>query len=826
MRLLLIVVCLLTFVAAVMPATLTNGDFEAVRDGQFVGWTATGPTGAVTVTGIPRWVRYSVKFNSAEYRTLRPYLRIQSGKGTVWFDNVAISDLPLVNPGFEQGDGQKLVGWGQDAPGERVFRDTTVAKDGKASVRLSNKESAMTRIWQDVPCEPEKEYELSFFWRAEDLAGNAYGEVYGLSPDGGLGRVIAQTPRIPFFAREQFGKHVCQLSLTEPGRASISQRISFSPADERRGWSVSVQVRVLRLDNGAVSLVVRPGPGATPLASAQITESSLPWRELSANFIPAAGEIEVALQVEGDAAVILVDNVSLGGTKIVPVPKVFEPVSIKENFSIPAKLSVGIRGKVGSVTASGIRLFAQALKQQVGCVSIGQDPLRGAERGVQLIVAPGDRMKRPSESYSLRVRRNRVTIIGADERGCFYGLTTLLQLARKTPDGYVFLAADIEDAPDMPFRASYVGSARLNETTRALVDRFARLRLNAAVFEDSVFYHLEDPQNRRDVQELFRYCREMGIEPIPELQSFGWAGALLQIDPNLAEGTQVVDEKIVLNGTEPAALAHPNVLRTEKTTIVITDDAHKLTFQEGRDYEVLPGELAYPFKKDAAPFKVRRTENSRIPDGATVLVSYDYVSRVENGNVPYCPNEPRVYEIMRRALKNTIRYLHPKYIHIGHDEPMQMGTDSRCANGGWSNAENFARDVWRLWHIVKAEDPQVRLMMWADAINPYHNGYIHKDPTAPAADMLPRDIIQCIWFYDAGQPLVLGWKSLQFFGERGYSMTGSPWYDPTCARNWSIVCKRAMDEGLPCIGTFYTSWDNRWQALEEMANTAWRAPEE
>ncbi len=362
MRFSLTVVCLL-ITAAAMPATLVNGDFEAVRDGQFVGWTGTGPAGAVTVTGIPRWVRYSVKFNSGEYRTLRPYLRIQAGKGTVWFDKVAISDLPLVNPGFEQGEGQKLVGWGQDAPGERVFRDTTVAKDGKASVRLSNKESAMTRIWQDVPCEPEKEYEFSFFWRAEDLVGNAYGEIYGLSANGGLGRVITQTPRLPFFAREQFGKHVCQLSLAEPGKVSISQRVSFSPADERRGWSVSAQVRVLRLDNGAVSLVVRPGAGAAPLASAQITESPVPWpwRELSVNFIPIAGEIEVALQVEGDGAVVLVDNVSLGGTKIVPAPKVFEPVSIKENFSIPAKLNVGIRGKVGSVTASGIRLFSQAL---------------------------------------------------------------------------------------------------------------------------------------------------------------------------------------------------------------------------------------------------------------------------------------------------------------------------------------------------------------------------------------------------------------------------------------------------------------------------------
>ena len=63
-----------------------------------------------------------------------------------------------------------------------------------------------------------------------------------------------------------------------------------------------------------------------------------------------------------------------------------------------------------------------------------------------------------------------------------------------------------------------------------------------------------------------------------------------------------------------------------------------------------------------------------------------------------------MYPIVYNAIRETIRTLHPKYLHLGHDEPMQMGTDSRCRKSGRSNAENFAVEVWRLYRTAKAED--------------------------------------------------------------------------------------------------------------------------
>ena len=498
---------------------------------------------------------------------------------------------------------------------------------------------------------------------------------------------------------------------------------------------------------------------------------------------------------------------------------------------------MGVEGEPGKVVVSAVRLFSETLKEKTGSVALLRGPLGADERGVQLVVAPQDGQRREPESYSLRVRRDRVTIISADPRGALYGMQTLLALVQRSPkDGNVFLAASTDDAPDLPFRGIYWAGG-----DRKRMDRFARLRYNAVLIENVPYQSLSSSKARDQIQGLFAYYRGLGIEPIPVLQSFGHAGVQLRRDPNVVEGFEVTGERLVLVGTKPVALAHPNVIRTESSDIRITDETGVRTFLEGHDYEVLPGEMKVGYNPDAAPFQVRRTAGSRIPDGATVFAGYDYAAK---GATSYCPNEPRVYAIMRQTIQNTIRALRPKYLHLGHDEPMQMGTDSRCRKSGRTNAENFAVEVWRLYRMVKAEDPSIRLMMWDDAINPYSHGFLAnsvrphnvdttfrnsrqliEDPTAPAADLLPRDIVQCVWFYGRGDPPTAGFRSLEFFGRKGYTTTGSPYANRICARRWSVACKRARDAGLPCLGVLCTAWRGAYHSLEESANTAWRMPD-
>ncbi len=221
------------------------------------------------------------------------------------------------------------------------------------------------------------------------------------------------------FPPEQFSESVAELSLSAPGETGLSQQVALSPAERQRPWRVSVQVRTPQLTNGTVALCVQPGSDPE---SALVTEITQPddecfWQELSVNFVPGGGDTQIAIRVKGDAALAYVDNVTIGPPAITPMPKRLEWLALDESFPIPDKLAVGVEGEDGAVVASAIRLFSESLQEQTGTVVLSQDALGAEEPGVELVVAPEDGEQREPESYSLRVSRDRVRIVSADERG-------------------------------------------------------------------------------------------------------------------------------------------------------------------------------------------------------------------------------------------------------------------------------------------------------------------------------------------------------------------------------------------------------------------------
>jgi len=88
---------------------------------------------------------------------------------------------------------------------------------------------------------------------------------------------------------------------------------------------------------------------------------------------------------------------------------------------------------------------------------------------------------------------------------------------------------------------------------------------------------------------------------------------------------------------------------------------------------VVDGTLVYGRPDKAEPFTVHRLPGGRIPDGGTVLANYDVIAK--GGS--YCPIEPAVYTFCLAQLQAVVRVLHPRYVHIGHDEPTRMNSDSR-----------------------------------------------------------------------------------------------------------------------------------------------------
>jgi hypothetical protein len=529
--------------------------------------------------------------------------------------------------------------------------------------------------------------------------------------------------------------------------------------------------------------------------------------------------------VEGRVDLAYVDNVAIReAAEVTPAARA-EFVEAERNLPLGDALTVTLPDPAPEVLATGLGVVDARFR----AITRGAVRVAAAAVDPTVTVVLGDPGPVPvpwqaDQSYVLAGSESGVRITAPNALGALYGLLALPDLLDQTPAGtWQLLAARLEDAPALPLRAAYVGGLPRDRTARLrLCERLLALRMNAVLIEDDIWWRLDSGADRRLAQEAFADLRAHGLDPIPELQSFGWAHLVLAIDPMAAEGQWVEREQLTLSGDTPTRLAHPNVLRTEATDIAI-ENAQGIRYAEGRDYEVLNGETRHVYRPDAPPYAVRRLPGGRIPDGAIVHASYDYVSYVNSQNCPYCPSEPRVARIMEAAVRNTVRHLRPAALHIGHDEPAAMNSDSRCRSRDMTNAQLFAEDVRRLYDAAHAVDPQVTLMMWADALNPYHNGLqFPQDPTAEALPLLPRDIVMNVWFYGADQPATVGADSLRHFAAFGLATTGSPWDDPDCAVAWSRVCREARLRGEECLGVIYTSWGDRWDGLEACARSAWQ----
>ncbi|MDY6896244.1 MAG: family 20 glycosylhydrolase, partial [Thermotogota bacterium] len=264
-----------------------------------------------------------------------------------------------------------------------------------------------------------------------------------------------------------------------------------------------------------------------------------------------------------------------------------------------------------------------------------------------------------------------------------------------------------------------------------------------------------------------------------------------------------------------------NVLITESSPLVVKSFDQKTIYIEGKDYEISPGETKFPYSIENKPWKIRLLPESRIKEDEKILISYNYAPP---DSINYCPSEPGVYEIMEDAVSNTIKFLDPRYIHIGHDEPGIFNSDSRCIKRGMSNASLFAYDINRIYNTARKYSSEIKLMMWADGLNPYHNARSHN--LSSAVEKIPEDIIMCIWYYEV-TPSSINWerKSLQYFLKKGFKVTGSPWYKIQNCIEWAGAIKDTRTTDKNCLGIIYTSWRNSWQGLEKTSQLGWNGQE-
>lgn len=136
------------------------------------------------------------------------------------------------------------------------------------------------------------------------------------------------------------------------------------------------------------------------------------------------------------------------------------------------------------------------------------------------------------EEYMLTVTKEQIVISGGSGAGILYGIQTLRQILENK--GAVIPCLRIEDKPDMPNRGFYHDVTRgripTMEALKALADKLAYYKINqlqlyiehSFLFQDfSEVWRDDTPLTPEDILEFDRYCKNLHIDLIPSIASFG-----------------------------------------------------------------------------------------------------------------------------------------------------------------------------------------------------------------------------------------------------------------------------------------------------------------
>ncbi len=319
------------------------------------------------------------------------------------------------------------------------------------------------------------------------------------------------------------------------------------------------------------------------------------------------------------------------------------------------------------------------------------------------------------EGYLLHVGKNSVVIAANSPSGALYGVESLRQILRSEKGRVILPQITVRDKPRHSFRG---------------VKLYLPGRENFAFFKRFV----------RDFVALYKFNTI-----ILELN----ANMRLERHPELNAGAIAFAKAL-----NYSRLSEPNG---------INNKSKNSTHHDNADGEILE-------KQEVADLvsALRQYHIEVIPELPSLPHSYYLLSghrdlaenRREVYPDTYCPSRPETYKLYFDVLDEYIDVIHPRMVHVGHDE-WRMEKDECEFCRGKDYGELFAADLTRIHDHLAAKG--IATAMWGDHLIESVRG---KDPravktstgyryNAPGAlrpeqveRLIPKDILVFNWFWD------------------------------------------------------------------------------
>ncbi len=180
-------------------------------------------------------------------------------------------------------------------------------------------------------------------------------------------------------------------------------------------------------------------------------------------------------------------------------------------------------------------------------------------------------------------------------------------------------------------------------------------------------------------------------------------------------------------------------------------------------------------------------------------------ARAERTLKSWCPLHPRVNEIVFSLIDELIDAFQTDAFHVGMDEVLVIAS-SKCPRcQGKDPAVLFAKavnDIHR--HLVG--EKKLTMLMWGDRLldaskKGMGHGWEASDVgTAPAIDLIPKDIIICDWHYS----VQADYPSVRYFQEKGFRVWPASWKNVEAAEALIECAHRDATDRM--LGHLCTSW--------------------
>jgi hypothetical protein len=323
--------------------------------------------------------------------------------------------------------------------------------------------------------------------------------------------------------------------------------------------------------------------------------------------------------------------------------------------------------------------------------------------------------KKPGpEGYLLHVGNNLVVVAGWDDPGAFFGFQSLRQLLIGGR-GKKVQGVEVTDWPNMSFRA---------------------IRLYVPGPENIAFFK----RFMRDFMALYKYNKViielncMRLDRHPEVNA-GWIEFSKELKYSRSNST------LGLHGEEK-------------------NSSH---YDAGDGYIIEKNEVRDIVACAAQNFLEVIPEIPSLTHGYYLLTRHPELAEYPGDKWPdtYCPSNPASYDLMYDVYDEYIDVIHPRMVHIGHDEwwGAPMGVCPRCKDKDYSQL--FAQDVNRIHSYFARKG--IKIAMWGDYLlesvrdtlvqnRVSSTGMKYQTPGAVRPEIvmetIPKDILIFNWFWD------------------------------------------------------------------------------